>query len=74
MERVREMVLVHFLNQLQDVQPCPKVCTFPHRKIFMTSSVKDQFEKAKVVGRLDPMVCILFLEAIEESVQTNIVQ
>ena len=34
-------------------------------KEFYDLLVKDQFEKAKIVGRADPTVCILFLEAIE---------
>ena len=34
-------------------------------KDFYDFLVKDQFEKAKAVGRLDPTVCILFLEVID---------
>ena len=35
--------------------------------------MKDQFEKAKAAGRLNPTVCILFLEAIEVERIKNLV-
>ena len=35
--------------------------------------MKDQFEEAKAVGRLDPTVCILFLGAIEVEKIKNLV-
>ena len=42
-------------------------------KEFYNFLVKDQFEKAKDVERLDPTVCILFLEAIEVEKIKNLV-
>ena len=42
-------------------------------KDFYGFLVKDQFEKAKAVGRLDPTVCILFLETIEVEKIKNLV-